>query len=227
MILLIFISFLIINNCNANIYEKCINDRHITLTFDDGPNDNTPYIVKILDSYNISGAFFINGLAVMRDNKYKFIKEMADKGHVLGSHGFSHGAMERLNTFNQIRELYDNEFIFRQIFNKRPYFYRPPYFSYNSDIVNICNNFGYEIITSNLNTDDWQMNSSDEIYNSFLNKFSNYSGIIMLQHDYQIHGNEALIKIIEHVISNNYTFVPLDTCIGSDKRLSDDNYLNL
>jgi peptidoglycan/xylan/chitin deacetylase (PgdA/CDA1 family) len=215
---------ILFNITNANIYEKCVNDKHITITFDDGPHINTPAIVNILNNHNISGAFFINGLNVIRNSQYNLIKEMSNQGHVIGTHGFSHAAMEKLNEFNARRELFDNEFIFRQIFNKRPYFYRPPYFSYDAEIVNLCNDFGYEIITTNLNTDDWMMDTADDIYNSFLDKFSNYSGIIMLQHDYQINGNEALEKIINFVKKENYTFVPLDECIGTVKRFSDDNF---
>ena len=215
---------ILFNITNANIYEKCVNDKHITITFDDGPHINTPAIVNILNNHNISGAFFINGLNVIRNSQYNLIKEMSNQGHVIGTHGFSHAAMEKLNRFNKNREFYDNEFIFRQIFNKRPYFYRPPYFSYDAEVVEICNNFGYEIITSNLNTDDWMMDTADDIYNSFLDKFSNYSGIIMLQHDYQINGNEALDKIIKYAKEENYTFVPLDECIRSNKRFNEDNF---
>ncbi len=208
---------------NANIYNRCVNNKHITLTFDDGPHPNTINIVNILDKYNISGTFFINALNMIRENKFDLIKNMYNTGHIIASHGFSHGAMERLNNFNQLRELYDNELLFRQLFNKRPYFYRPPYFSYNDDVVKICDTFGYELITSNLNTNDWSAESSEEIYNTFINNFDDTVGLIVLQHDYQILGNEILEDIINYSLSKNYTFVPLDECLGVQKKYNDDN----
>jgi peptidoglycan/xylan/chitin deacetylase (PgdA/CDA1 family) len=211
-----------INTIHA-AYDHCIDNKHISLTFDDGPNVNTLPIINILNKYKITGTFFINGLNVIRNNHQELIKSIYNNGHILGSHGFSHAAMEKLNYFNQLRELYDNELIFRQLLNKRPYYYRPPYFSYDVNIVNMCNMFGYEIITSNLNTNDWNASTIDEIYNNFVTGLSNGAGVITLQHDYQLFNDEALNKMIDYGLAQGYTFVPLDICIGVNKNYNDDN----
>ena len=213
------------NSINANIYDKCINDNHITLTFDDGPHENTPELIKILDKHNVSGTFFINMLNVVRNNNMsELVKKIYDSNHILATHGFSHAAMEKLNRFNKQRELYDNEFMFRKMFNIRPRFYRPPYFNYDDETIEITNNFGYDVVISNLNTDDWMLNSSDEIYNSFLAKWNNYTGHIMLMHDYQTYNNQALELIIDFTKKENYIFVSLDECIGAGSKYTQDNY---
>jgi peptidoglycan/xylan/chitin deacetylase (PgdA/CDA1 family) len=213
-----------LNLISSNIYDKCINDKHASLTFDDGVHENTINYINILNKYNVSGTFFINGLTVVKNNNYiDLVKQMSTSGHIIGSHGFSHAAMERLNQFNQMRELYDNELIFRQIFNKRPSFYRPPYFSYSGEILNIINNFGYDIIVSNLNTDDWSVDTAEEIYNNYLTKFDNITGKILLQHDYHANGHIALEMIIQHLQINNYTIVPINICIGSSNIFTEDN----
>lgn len=224
MVLRLILCVILFNLSNANIYEKCVNDKHISLTFDDGPHKNTINIVNTLNSYNISGTFFINGFNVIKNNYQQLVKDMHSSGHILGSHTFSHPALEKLNKFNKERELYDNEFIFRQLFNKRPYFMRPPYFSYDLEVVEISNHFGYEVITTNLNTDDWMVDSPKDIYENFLSKYSNYSGIITLIHDYHEGADGALKLIIPFMISENYTFVSLDECIGSNKKYNEDNY---
>lgn len=222
-LLFILLSFNLIL-VSSNIYDKCINNNHASLTFDDGIHPNTINYVNMLNKYSISGTFFINGLTVVRNNNMiNLVKQMYENGHVIGSHGFSHAAMERLNQFNANRELYDNEFIFRQIFNKRPSLYRPPYFSYNQEIVNMINNFGYNIITSNLNTDDWEVETSEEIYNNYLAKFDNTTGKIILQHDYHANGHLALEMIIQHLRNNSYTIVPINVCIGVDNVFIEDN----
>lgn len=221
-------SFLVLtynlNFVSSNTYDKCINDKHASLTFDDGIHENTINYVNMLNKYNISGTFFINGLSVVRNNNYvNLVKQLSTNGHVVASHGFSHAAMERLNQFNQLRELYDSELIFRQIFNKRPSFYRPPYFSYNNEIVSMINNFGYNIITTNLNTDDWEVDTAEEIYNNYLSKFDNITGKIILQHDYHANGHLALEMIIQHLRNNSYTIVPINVCIGVDNVFIEDN----
>lgn len=221
--LLILISYNL-NLVSSNIYDKCINNNHASLTFDDGIHENTNNYVDMLNKYNVSGTFFINGLSVVRNNNYvDLVKQMSAGGHIIGSHGFSHAAMEKLNQFNANRELTDNEFVFRQIFNKRPALYRPPYFSYNQEIINMINNFGYNIITSNLNTDDWEVETAEDIYNNYLAKFDNTTGKIILQHDYHQFGHLALEMIIQHLQNNNYTIVPLNVCIGVENIFIEDN----
>jgi peptidoglycan-N-acetylglucosamine deacetylase len=213
-----------LNVVKSNTYDKCINDKHASLTFDDGIHVNTINYVNMLNKYNISGTFFINGLTVVRNNNYvDLVKQMHSNGHVIGSHGFSHAAMETVNQFNANRELSDNELIFRQIFNKRPLFYRPPYFSYNQEITNLINTFGYDMITSNLNTDDWEVDTAEEIYDNYLAKFDNTTGKIHLQHDYHAYGHIALEMIIHHLQANNYTIVPINVCIGVNNVFIEDN----
>lgn len=43
----------------SEVITSCINSKHIALTFDDGPHDNTPNILKILNQYIFNSAFFI------------------------------------------------------------------------------------------------------------------------------------------------------------------------
>jgi peptidoglycan/xylan/chitin deacetylase (PgdA/CDA1 family) len=61
----LIISFILLTHnshlVNSNIYDKCINDKHASLTFDDGIHVNTINYVNMLNKYNVSGTFFING----------------------------------------------------------------------------------------------------------------------------------------------------------------------
>ena len=43
----------------SEVITSCINSKHIALKFDDGPHDNTPNILKILNQYNIKATFSI------------------------------------------------------------------------------------------------------------------------------------------------------------------------
>jgi peptidoglycan/xylan/chitin deacetylase (PgdA/CDA1 family) len=58
------------------------------LTFDDGPNENTDSILKILHYYGVKATFFNIG---SRLKMYRsLVKEMIDKGHNVGHHSMSH-----------------------------------------------------------------------------------------------------------------------------------------
>jgi len=217
----------IINLTNGEYYEKCINKNHITLTFDDGPNKNTQGLVDVLNKYGIKGTFFINGLHIIRNEEFEtVVKQMYNDGHIIASHTFSHEAMEKLNGFNVMRELYDNELIFRELFNVRPLYFRAPYFSYNNDIYDtITYHFGYNFIATNIMSNDWDGISAQEIFDFMVNKLVTEptTGKITLQHDTMINNIEALDMFIQYGIANNYTFVSLTECLGHTTAYIPDN----
>ena len=217
----------ITKSINGNIYEKCINPKHITFTFDDGPDEITQQLVNILNKYQIKGTFFINGINIIKNPKYKnMLKQINNEGHILSSHTFSHSALEKINKFNIYRELYDNELIFRELINMRPRYFRPPYFSYNDDIFDVINNhFGYDLIATNMMANDWDGISSQAIYDFWVNKLITEpeTGKIILIHDDIFNNIQALEIFIEYGLSNNYTFVNLIDCVGHITAYIEDN----
>lgn len=64
-------------------------EKAIYLTFDDGPiPDITPWVLDLLDEYNIKATFFMVG-----DNVRKHPKEfqmVVDRGHRIGNHTYNH-----------------------------------------------------------------------------------------------------------------------------------------
>ena len=64
-------------------------ERAVYLTFDDGPiPEITPWVLDLLDKYNIKATFFLVG-----DNVRKHPKEfqmIVERGHRLGNHTFNH-----------------------------------------------------------------------------------------------------------------------------------------
>jgi peptidoglycan/xylan/chitin deacetylase (PgdA/CDA1 family) len=208
----------------SQVFTSCINNKHISLTFDDGPRANTANILRILDLYNIKATFFINAIHILRNPSMEnLVKRMYNNGHVIGTHGFSHGEMTSITDFNKQRELYDNELLFRKLFNQRPYFYRPPYYSYDNNIINLVNSFGYITVTSNIDTNDWKATNSSFILNNFKTLLVNSTyGYITLQHDHQLLNNQILRQMINYALQNNYIFVPLDVCLQTNKRYQSD-----
>lgn len=214
-----------IQNINAIFYTRCENSKHITLTFDDGINEYTEDIIKILNKYKIKGTFFVNLKSVINnDSNLKSLKKIYNNGHIIGSHTFSHPALEKLNIFNIRRELYDNELIFRNLFNKRFRYFRPPYFSYNDNIYDIITyEFMYDIIGSNCLLNDWKDElTSDDLFEYFKLKLN--ESLIILQHDYSKKSINILPNIIEYISEKNYTIVSLNECLNHNDFYYNDNY---
>lgn len=202
---------------NSEILSSCLNPKHIALTFDDGPHDNTPNILQILNRYNIKATFFINNInTIYRTDRMNLVKRLYNNGHLIGTHGFKHKDMLTLSEFDRIIELYENELYFRNIFKVRPYYYRPAYYSYDDNIIKLTERFGYKMITCNIDTNDWKASNEIEILNEFKSKLINNTvGYIILQHDHQLLNNKILKNMIDYSLSLNYKFVTLNDCVGS------------
>jgi peptidoglycan/xylan/chitin deacetylase (PgdA/CDA1 family) len=61
-------------------------DKTVYLTFDDGPSENTPKILDILDQYGIKATFF-----VINNPKYNnYMKDIVARGHTIALHSYTH-----------------------------------------------------------------------------------------------------------------------------------------
>lgn len=216
--------FLCVGYCLC-VIQNCINDKEISITFDDGISDNTKQIVDILQRNNVTATFFINGISVMKRNGWNLVRELVNNGNIIGTHTFSHPSLSKLSDFNIRRELYDNEMIFRILLNKRPNFFRPPYFDYNDHILNIINEFGYETIIVSLDTYDWNGLNENQIYNAFVNAMNNStSSFISLNHEQIKPSVLVLDKIIKYIKKINYKIVSLEECTGKPSYKDDTFY---
>ncbi|MCD7899574.1 MAG: polysaccharide deacetylase family protein [Bacteroides sp.] len=71
------------------IWRMDPNEKAVYLTFDDGPiPDITPWVLDLLDKYEVKATFFMVG-----DNVRKYPEEfqmVVDRGHRIGNHTFNH-----------------------------------------------------------------------------------------------------------------------------------------
>ena len=72
------------------LYRKSnIQNRHLYITFDDGPNPySTPEILNVLDEFRIKATFFLVGRNIKRFPK--ITKEIHNRGHIIGNHSYDH-----------------------------------------------------------------------------------------------------------------------------------------
>ena len=75
-------------NAINNIYNGNEGKR-VFLTFDDGPTKEvTPYILDVLDKYNVKATFFVLGVRVNQNPD--ILKRAYNSGHYIANHGYSH-----------------------------------------------------------------------------------------------------------------------------------------
>lgn len=91
--------------------------RVVTLSFDDGPSENTPYLLDILKEEQVPASFFLLGSNVLSfsDTAKRILRE----GHVVASHSFSHPDMLSLNNDTVYLEMKNSDEAFQ--IGKNPY----------------------------------------------------------------------------------------------------------
>ena len=71
----------------GGISQDLTNGKVVYLTFDDGPSNVTPEILRILDAYNVKATFFVTG----NGGEYNdYIKQAYKAGHAIGLHSYTH-----------------------------------------------------------------------------------------------------------------------------------------
>jgi peptidoglycan-N-acetylglucosamine deacetylase len=82
-----------------------LNDKEAVLTFDDGPHPTrTPAILDVLDRYCVKAVFFVVGEMVLEHPGV--LRDVARRGHVIGTHTYSHPFnLPRLSKEQQAREI--------------------------------------------------------------------------------------------------------------------------
>ncbi len=102
-------------------------ERVVALTFDDAPTDATAEVLDVLGRYRVKATFYALGSELERSPDLG--RRIADEGHELGNHTFSHRRMVGTNeTPGFVRsELDRTDALIRATGYDGPITFRPPY----------------------------------------------------------------------------------------------------
>ncbi|MED1865277.1 polysaccharide deacetylase family protein [Fictibacillus nanhaiensis] len=100
-------------------------EKVVTLTFDDGPTDNTDEILTILKEEEVKATFFVTGKEI--EENLEDAKEIVAAGHELGNHSYSHERMV-LKTPSFIKnEIETTDELIRKAGYEGKIHFRPPF----------------------------------------------------------------------------------------------------
>ena len=124
------------------IFHSGLRDAHVVaLTFDDGPNANTPAVLDVLKALNIKATFFIVG--TMAKRYPDVLARIAAEGHLLANHSATHPLLGRRFDrdpqllIDQIRVVHDLIAPLMQSTDK--FYFRAPYGSWRAAHADILN----------------------------------------------------------------------------------------
>jgi peptidoglycan-N-acetylglucosamine deacetylase len=152
----------------------------MVLSFDDGPDPRyTPDILATLRNYDVRAMFFVCG-EMASDNR-GLLREMADDGHVIGNHSWSHPLIPRLSRREIRDELGNTSEVIEKTLCAPPLWYRAPYGAWNRDSFEIGAALGMEPMAWTVDTLDGTTPGTDTIAHRVQEAAG--PGVVVLSHD--------------------------------------------
>ena len=219
--LLIVIFFLLIPSI-GHCHEISYNDNFpekLALTFDDGPDPYyTPVVLDILRKNNIKGTFFVTGInaSLYPD----IIRKIAEEGHTLGNHTYSHINMRTRSTYNILEELQiTQDLVDRALgYHYKLKLVRPPYGEYDYIVSDILSHYGQIPVLWQIDSQDWMGYGDYYVLDNLYRQ--SYRGGVILLHDIYPAAGHILQEFIDHMNYRGFKFTTVEDLLYQKYRLS-------
>lgn len=187
-----------------------IDEPVVALTFDAGADRGyAEGILNTLRDEGVRASFGMTG--VWAERNPDLVRRMADEGHHLMNHSWDHPSFVEISTTERINQLRRTDALIQELTGRtlRPYF-RPPYGSYNEDVLRDIGNEGYIFnVMWTVDSLGWKGYSAAQIFDRVMNAAE--PGAIVLMHvGAQSQDAVALDNIIRASKARGYSFQSIE-----------------
>ena len=198
------------SNRQLPIYCVQRDQKMLSISFDAAwGNEDTQQLIDILGKYQIKATFFVVGDWV--DKYPESVQALHEAGHEIMNHSNTHAHMSQLSREEIIADVEACNDKIEAVTGVRPTLIRPPYGEYDNNVITAIRSIGMEPIQWDVDSLDWKEIPADEICQRVVSRVG--PGSIVLFHNAAIHTPEALPRIIETLLQEGYTFVPISQLI--------------
>jgi peptidoglycan-N-acetylglucosamine deacetylase len=187
-------------------------EKKISITFDDGPvSEYTPQVLDLLKKYHANATFFLIGRKIQGSED--IIRRIDSEGHIVGNHTFSHAYMfDFYPAVTVTKELERTNLIIKNIINKNPQFFRPPYGVTNRAITKAVKRLKLDVIGWNQRSLDTIVDDEEKILKRITSNLK--GGDIVLFHDIHPRIITLLEKFLIHCRDNGFIIANLEELIN-------------
>ena len=180
--------------------------KYVALTFDDGPRcETTSALLDGLKERGAQATFFVIGTQVMCTGNEGLLERMAEEGHQIGNHTYSHERLLDLESSRFLEEIQKNDVILKNILGEGKYWLRPPYGMIDSLHAKQVNT---PMIYWTLDPEDWKWLDAQKVVELVTSQIK--AGDIVLLHDFYPSSVEAALTIIDRLQPLGYVFVTVE-----------------
>ena len=188
------------------VYSVQTTEKKIALSFDCAWGaEDFDSMMETLDKHNVKATFFMTG-GFVSDNP-ECVKTLVEKGHEPGNHSEHHYDMATITAGEMKTEIMDVHKKVKEMTGKDMKVFRPPYGSYNNELIDTVYGCDYYPIQWDVDSLDWKGISAAEITKRVTGKVTN--GSIVLFHNAGEHTPEALPDILNYLLGEGYEIVPI------------------
>ena len=194
------------------VYSVQRDDKVVALSFDAAwGNEDTEILIDILDKYDINTTFFVVGEWV--DKYPESVKALHDAGNEVMNHSLDHAHFTKLSEDEIVKNISACNGKISAITGTEPSLFRCPYGEYDDHVIKAVNSMGMTAIQWTVDSLDWKGISAGEIQQRVLKNIE--PGSIVLFHNAAENTPEALPGIIESLIADGYSIVPVSQILLS------------
>jgi len=210
-----------------------LRNKEVLLTFDDGPWPvNTPAVLKALADHCIKATFFPIG----KHATYypEILKQVAEAGHTIGSHTWSHQNLGRKNMTKEqaLEEIEKGVSAVAISLGSAPApFFRFPALQHPPELVTYLGERNIGMFSTDMDSFDFKARKPDQVINSVMAKLKKFGKGIVLMHDFQHVTAEALPELLNQLKAEGYKIVhmkakePVKTIAQYDELVKKDQKL--
>ncbi|MGA7382164.1 MAG: polysaccharide deacetylase family protein [Terriglobales bacterium] len=154
--------------------------RKLALTYDDGPNDpHTLRLLEVLARHRVHATFFLIGRYVKQ--RPDIAREIAEAGHAIGNHSFSHPNLIFASTRKTLAELQQCDQSLYEATGQHPRLFRPPFGGRRPGTLQLARSLGLEPVMWNATGWDWRGKPAEYVEQKVRKQIR--GGDIILLHD--------------------------------------------
>lgn len=190
-----------------------VGEKKVALTFDAGAAaDSTPVILDILKKRGIKATFFLTGKWV--EQNPALAKRIADEGHEIGNHTYSHPKLTSMTEAEVLGELTKAEEVIRRVTGEDPRpFFRAPYGARDQRVLDIVAKRGYFSVYWTVDSFDWKEGIEEsEVKGRILSAIS--PGAIILSHAGSPVEARVLPSVLDEIEKRGYKPVKLSDVLS-------------
>lgn len=201
------------------LYVGDTNKKEIYITFDAGfENGNTERILDALKKHGVKATFFLVGNYF--ETQPKLVKRMAEEGHTIGNHTYSHPDMSKIGDIQSFQtELQKNEALYRDILgSEMPKLYRPPQGKFCEENLKMAQQLGYSTVFWSLAYVDWYADDQptpEQAFSKLLPRI--HPGAVVLLHSTSSTNAEILDELLTKWEETGYSFGDLEAYCAAQK----------